>query len=125
MKGGQLDRRIAIQRVTVTQSPSGEERETWETLSIRPARYQAVSGDERFLGQQYVARGQFAFTVRWASIIADVSPLDRVIYPASVLDDSPAAEPTGNKIYDIITVQEVGRREALRIVTAVRQDERN
>lgn len=121
MRGGTLDRRIAIQRVTVTQSPSGEEQETWATLSTRPARYEFLAGDERFAADQFVARGQVAFTVRWASAIADVSPLDRIIYPASALNDSPAA-PLQNKTYDIIAVQEIGRHEALRIITAVRQD---
>jgi len=120
MRGGTLDRMVVIQRATVTQSPSGEPHETWVTLSTRPASIAPVQGDERFTGEQFVARGQFAFTVRWASVIADLTPLDRVVYPASA--NSPP-DPAGNKIYDIITVQEVGRREGLRIITAVRQDE--
>src|SRR5262245_33177480 len=120
MRGGEFDRRIEIQRVTVTQSPSGEEREEWATLSIRPARYEALPGDERFISQQYIAKGQVAFLIRWAEIVADVSPLDRIIYPASAAN----SPPPNNKIFDIITVQEVGRREGLRILAASRQDER-
>lgn len=122
MRGGTLDRRIAIQRVTTTQSPSGEEIESWATLSTRPARYEPLQGDERFAADQFVARNQVAFTTRWSATVADVSPLDRIIYPARALDNSPT-DPLKNKIYDIIAVQEVGRQEALRIITAVRQDE--
>jgi len=121
VRGGTLDRTIAIQRVTITQSPSGEERETWSTLSTRPARYEWLDGTERFGGDQFVAKGQVAFTVRWSTAIADVSPLDRIVYPASALANSPT-EPLNNKLYDIIAVQEVGRNEALRIIAAARQD---
>jgi head-tail adaptor len=124
MRGGTLDRMIAIQRVTVTQSPSGEERETWATLSTRPAKYEPLPGEERFISQQYVAKGQVAFTVRWSTAIADLSPLDRIIYPASALANSPT-EPLNNKIYEIMAVQEIGLHEALRILTAVRQDAQN
>ena len=124
MRGGTPDRMITIQRVTVTQSPSGEERETWSILSTRPARYEPLAVDERFVSQQFVAKGQVAFTVRWSTAIADVSPLDRIIYPASALANSPT-EPLNNKIYDIMAVQEIGRHEALRILTAVRQDQSN
>lgn len=122
MRSGGIDRIIALQRVTTTQSPSGEEEESWATFFTLHARYEALQGDERFQADQFVARNQVAFTIRWSHTVADVSPLDRIIYPASVLADSPTS-PLRNKIYDIIAVQEVGRHEALRLITAVRQDE--
>jgi head-tail adaptor len=122
MRGGTLDRTVAIQRATVTQSPSGEIREAWATLSTRPASVAPVTGEERFTSEQLIAKAQFSFTVRWAQVLADLTPLDRIIYPASALANSPA-DPLGNKIYDIIAVQEIGRREALRIIATVRQDE--
>src|SRR5262245_56170577 len=121
MRGGTLDRKIAIQRMTSTQSPSGEVIEAWQTLSTRPASMQSLTGDERFSNDKYVARAQVAFTVRWAQALADLSPLDRIIYPAEATANSPA-DPLTNKIYDIVVVQEVGRREALRILTVVQQD---
>jgi head-tail adaptor len=113
---------VAIQRAMVTQSPSGEEHASWVTLSTRPAALDnGITGTERLATEQVVAKAQVAFTVRWAQSIADVSPLDRIIYPASVAN-SPA-DLVGNKIYDILMVQEIGRREQLRIFAAVRQDE--
>jgi len=120
MRGGQLDRRITIQRHTITQSPSGEPIETWVTLSTRPARMMPLQGDERFVSDQLVARAQVEFTVRWSAAIADVTPLDRIVYPTQ--GNSPDTI-IGAKVYDIILVEEVGRRSGLRLLAAVRQDD--
>jgi head-tail adaptor len=114
---------VAIQRAVINQSPSGEPQPTWVTLSTRPAALDnGMTGTERLATEQVVAKAQVAFTVRWASVLADLTPLDRIIYPASVLANSPA-DPLHSKIYDIIMVQEIGRREQLRIFATVRQDE--
>ena len=124
MRAGKLDRMIVIQRKTVTQSPSGEPIETWATLSQRPASLQTIQGDERFASEQLSAVTQFLFTIRWANVVADVSPLDRIIYPASALADSPS-QPKNNTIYDIFSVDPVGRNEGLKLLTRVHQDESN
>lgn len=122
IQGGKLDRWIVIQHRTVTQSPSGEEIEGWVLLSKRPASLDMLTGAERYAGQQMVAKAQFAFIVRWSNEVADVSPLDRIIYPASVVANSPS-EPARNKIYDIFAVEPIGRNEALKLLATVRQDE--
>jgi head-tail adaptor len=122
--GGALDRMVGIQRAFNMQTPSGEPQPTWVTISIRPASLQALTGSERFAKEQIIGNEQVAFVVRWASIIADITPLDRVIYPASGLLNSPA-DPLRNTVYDIQYVEEVGRREGIRIVALVRQDERD
>jgi head-tail adaptor len=123
MRGGTLDRSVAIQRATFTQSPSGEPQSAWVTISTRPAMLDSgMTGTERLATEQVVAKAQVAFTIRWATVVADITPLDRIIYPASVLANSPA-DPLHSKIYDIIMVQEIGRREQLRIFATVRQDE--
>jgi head-tail adaptor len=122
MRGGTLDRMVAIQRAVIVQSQSGEPVPTWVTLSTRPASMQPITGSERFATEQLVANAQVAFVVRWAAVIADLTPIDRIIYPASALADSPS-NPPNNTIHDIFVVQEIGRRQALRIFTIVRQDE--
>lgn len=123
MRGGTLDKTVAIQRAVFTQSPSGEPQPAWVTLSTRPAMLDSgMTGTERLATEQVVAKAQVAFTVRWSDTIADITPLDRIIYPASALANSPA-DPMGSKVYDIIMVQEIGRREQLRIFASVRQDE--
>ena len=86
MRAGQLDVMIAIQRATVTQSPSGEPISAWSTLAERPAMLTVQTGYERLTTDQLVARAQVAFSIRWSSIVDNVSPLDRIIYPLSALD---------------------------------------
>ena len=51
--------------------------------------------------------------------MASLSPLDRIVYPAEA-DGSPP--PADGAIYEIVAVHEVGRREAIRIVTARRAE---
>jgi head-tail adaptor len=115
MRAGQLDRLIALQRKASTPSDSGEEQVTWSTVAQRWARKRPMAGDERYGGEQLEAREQTEFQVRWDSSIADLQPTDRVIEPAS-----DAASPPQRSIYDIIGVLEIGRREALRILTTRR-----
>lgn len=122
MRAGRLDIMIVIQRATVTQSPSGEPQESWTTLSQRWAMLEPITGEERFATEQLVARAQVAFTIRWSSVVDDVTPRDRIICPAAALASSPS-QPAKNTIYDIITVQPIGRNEGLKIFAAVRQDE--
>ena len=122
MRGGQLDRHIVIQHGIVTQSPSGEPITTWVNLPSRPARYEPMTGAERYQSEQLVAKQQVSFTIRWSSAVANITPLDRIIYPASELNDSPS-EPSRNTIYDIFAVEEVGRRQGLKLHAVVRQDE--
>lgn len=121
MLGGKLDNLIIIQRRTVTQSPSGEEIETWTSLSKRWASLTVLNGAERYAGAQMIAKAQFAFIVRWSNEVADVSPNDRLIWPASAAN-SPA-DITHNKIYDIFAVEPMGRNEALKLLATVRQDQ--
>src|SRR5262245_23046787 len=96
MRAGTLDRRIALQRKTVTQSPSGDPLETWATLiDNRPASVAGVAGSEQMGSDQIKARQQVEFRIRWSTNVADLSPLDRVIYPVAsslVGDDFTASD---------------------------------
>jgi SPP1 family predicted phage head-tail adaptor len=124
MQGGRLDRRIDIERKTVTQSPSGQPIETWSKIvARRAASVSPLRGDERFAADQYIARQQVEFRIRYSSTVADISPLDRIIYPPD--EDSPADSPvaTDVQIYDIMEVSEIGRREGLRILAARRVED--
>lgn len=120
MRAGRLDRRITIQRRSVTYSDSGEPQETWAALSERrPASVSPVSGEERFTGEQYVARQQTEFRIRWSEDLAALTPLDRIVYPA---DDATASPEVTGSIYDVMAVHELGRREGLRILAARQVD---
>lgn len=123
MRGGRLDRFIAIQRKTVTQSESGETIEAWANLDgRRPSAVNPVKGDERFSAPEIAAKQQTQFTVRYSASLADLSPLDRIIYPAPDFTASPPEEIQEVNIYDVLSVIEVGRRESLRILTSRRAD---
>ena len=116
MKLGKLDRRISIQRKTDTQDVHGQPIPVWTQIGRqRWAAYYPVSGDERFISDQFVGRQQTEFQVQWATDLADLSPLDRVVFPYST-------SPTDSDIYDIMAVHEIGRRVGLRILTARRSE---
>lgn len=115
MKAGTFDRLITLQRKSVTQSASGAPSETWTTLvAKRWASVKPVRGSERFSEPQIAARQQVEFRIRWSENVADLSSQDRIIYPATT------STPSGSDVYDIIEVNEIGRREGLQII-AVRQ----
>lgn len=117
MRGGTLDTRIALQRLARTFSSTGEPTETWSTLTERWCAIKPITGDERNTAAQWVAREQTQFTMRWSEEINDLSPLDRVIFPAVDVSNSPE---TVRSIYDIMAVHEIGRHITMIILAARR-----
>ncbi len=127
MQAGRLDRMITIQRSTPTNGDDGQPVESWATVGDlrRPASMRPVSGEERFDAPQYVANDQIEFRIRYATVVAELTPLDRIIYPAftaAEIADSPMPDVETRRIHDIIAVHEIGRREGLQIITARRSD---
>lgn len=114
MRAGKLDRLIDIQRGTATSSPSGAQVFTWNNLVSRwPAGLERRRDPiETAQNLQVMASDQVEFRIRYSSEVADLSPIDRIIYPAL----TPPADPAPREIYNIISVSEIGRREGLRIV---------
>ena len=108
MKAGRLDRRIRIERKAVTYSPSGAPLEAWSTLATRWAEARPLDGTERFSEPQLLAQGFTTFRIRWSSSVSDVDPLDRAIFDG--------------RVYDIMAVREIGRREGLEIDAVYRAD---
>lgn len=123
MRAGRLDRRITLQRKWSSYSESGEPQDVWVTLGTtgesRPASITTIPGVERYAIEQFVGKEQVEFRLRWSADIADVSALDRIIYPASSAADSPV--PT-RAIYNIMDTGEIGRREGLWIRAARQAD---
>jgi head-tail adaptor len=121
MKAGSLDRRVTLMRKSETQSPSGEPVVAWAILATRAASLAPVSGSERSVAPQVVAQEQVEFRVRWTNDIADLTPRDRIVYPA--LDpEEPSPEIPDTHIYDLLAVHEIGRREGLRLIAYRRTD---
>jgi SPP1 family predicted phage head-tail adaptor len=119
VRAGKLDRRVDIQRNTPTTSDSGEQIETWADVAFNiPASFAPLSGDERFSVPQNIATDQVEFRIRYSSVVASLSPLDRVIYPSR----GTASPPPEVTVYDILQATEIGRREGVRILAARRPD---
>lgn len=117
MRAGTLDRKISIERRTDTRDDHGQPIPTWTRIGLtRWSSVAPVQGSESFVSDQFVARQQTEFVVRYSSDLASLSPLDRVIYPVTTT-------PADSEIYDIVAVHEIGRRQGLRIVTARRSEQ--
>jgi SPP1 family predicted phage head-tail adaptor len=117
MRAGTLDIRIALQRKSATYSSSGEPVEGWSTLAERWADAKPVQGAERNAAQQWVAREQTQFTLRWSSEVNDFSPVDRVVFPAEDVAVSPLPS---RSVYDVMAVHQPDRNETIVIMAARR-----
>lgn len=119
MRAGNLSRRISIQRRTDTQDSAGQPIPTWAQIgSVRWADRKPAGGNEKFGAEQFLAREQVVWEIRYASDLADLNPKDRIVYPVPALSDTPA----DSDIYEILAVTEIGRFQGLRILTARRSE---
>ncbi len=107
MAAGKLDRRIRIERATAVDDGYQTRPGAWAELATVWAQFIPMSGKEarEQLGRE--ATMPASFRIRWSSRTADVSPADRVRYPAG----------EAGRIYEIKAVNEIGRREGLELVT--------
>lgn len=120
MRAGTLDRLIDIQQKTTTMSDTGVPVETWETfVSRRAASYRPLRGDERYSGPGISATEQVEFKIRFTGNVCDLTPLHRIVYPAPTEPGDPVPS---SRIYNIVAVNELGRREALQIIAERRPD---
>jgi head-tail adaptor len=117
MRAGTLDTRVALQRKSTSFSASGEPVEGWSTLAERWSDIKPVTGAERNAAQQWVAREQTQFTLRWSSEVDDFSPLDRIICPA---DDAATSPTPSRSVYDVMAVYQPDRHETVIVMAARR-----
>lgn len=116
-----LDKRITIQRKGTATDEFGEELDVWTSIAHnRPAGRRPLGGSERFQADQFVAREQVQWRIRFSSVVQNITPRDRIVYP--VPDDPDENEPAISSIYDILAVNEIGRRDTLQIITARRME---
>jgi len=107
LRAGLLDRKILLERRFEEVDSSGQAHLVWFPIAMVWARVEPLGGRENFGAQQFVATGDLRFTIRWRS---DVTPLHRVTYESVP--------------YDVVSVAEEGRREALLIVARGRAEQR-
>ena len=106
MKAGRLDRRIALQRKTATQNDYGEEVVTWSTLATVWAEMLPGAGRESFTAQQFAGFINATFRVRWSTVSAGLTDIDRISFDG--------------RVFNITEVREIGRREGLELVAYTR-----
>lgn len=107
LSAGDLDRRIRIEVGTETAHPngSGEQVTTWATLARVWASVQPLQGRERFTAQQVAAEIDTRIRIRYRS---DVQP-ERT----RVVDEN-------DRVFDVKSVLELGRRDGLEILATAR-----
>lgn len=99
MRAGNLDRRITIQRKSVTQSDSGDEVVTWVDGATVWAEKINVRGQERFAAQQIVGHSVLTFKIRWSETVKELTSEHRILFDG--------------RYYDITDVREPKRREEI------------
>lgn len=105
--GGQ-DRRITIQRATVSYNAFNEPIESWATLASVYVNRKDVSASESYRAQEVGAQITTRFKVRYSSDISDVNPADRLTFQGTV--------------YNITAVRETQRNRWLEIDAVARPD---
>jgi len=107
MRFGKMDRRISVERATLTTNAYGERVETWAALATvwADVTYR-VGGSESIQSEQIFSEQRVNFTIRYSNTLSNLKTSDRVTY--------------NSEIYQIEGVQEIGRNEGIRLITTLR-----
>jgi SPP1 family predicted phage head-tail adaptor len=108
IEAGKLDRRIKVQRATVSRNEMGEEVAAWADVAEIWAGVTPVSDGEKFRAAQVGAEITSRFIVRHSSLTASISAEDRILYQG--------------RVYDIQGSKEIGRREGYEITAGAQAD---
>lgn len=109
LAAGKLDRRVTIQRATITRDDYNNEVETWADLCTVWAGYAPVSDGEKFRAGERASEIGARFTIRYSSQVADLTPKDQLVFEG--------------RTYAITRVKELERRVGLEITVVGRDDE--
>lgn len=101
MKAGRLDQRIKIQRNSSTQNEYGEEIAGWSDLANIWAEVRPASGNESFTENQFLAKADTTFRIRWSNVTKTITALDRILFDG--------------RYFDITAIREIGRAEGLEL----------
>lgn len=108
MKAGPLDRRITLQRATTTTNSLNEPVKTWADIATVWAAKLEVRDSERQRAAETAAVIDTRFQIRWSSTVSDVDAADRVVF--------------GGRVFNIVGVKEIGRREGLELSCQARSE---
>ena len=109
MRSGRLDRRVVIQRLTVTTNEVGEQVDTWSELATVWSERSPRGVVQKFNANQVYAEVDTVFRTRWYPWATTLDPMEhRLVYRS--------------RVYDIHGTEEIGRREGVMILTKARSD---
>ena len=106
MQAGKLDRRITLQRATLTTDAYNAIVETFAPLSTVWAQAVPVSDGEKMRAGEVYSNLSMRFTIRWSTVVATLDTKDRVLFDG--------------RLFDILGIKEIGRHEGLEITAATR-----
>lgn len=108
MLAGKLDRRITLTRYGITYNSDNEPQEAWTTLATVSASWRRATARETLAGAEVSAAASDIFETHYVPTLAGLNPKDQLVYQGNV--------------YNITAVDEIGRREGLRIAASRRAD---
>lgn len=108
MRAGKLNRRVTIQRKSITQSDSGEEIITWEDVATVWAGLKFERGSERFAIKQIVGQSVVTFQVRWSRTVSELTSEHQILFDG--------------REFDVQDVREIDRRVGIEIDALVRSE---
>lgn len=94
IRSGRLDKRITIQRKTLTDNDYGEPVETWADLITLWAIYLPARGTERFAAAQQIAEIDTVFRIRYRQ---GITVMDRIVYNERTYDIKAVVDMCGRK----------------------------
>lgn len=98
MQAGSLNRRVTLERATITRDAFNAEVETWGTLATVAASYEPIRDGERFRAGETAAGLSARFVIRWSSTVADLSPRDRLRFEGVPFEILAVKETGGRKV---------------------------
>lgn len=108
LPAGDLDRRIVIQRATITYDGLNNPQQSWATLATVWASKLDLYDSERLAAKEVGADMTTRFQIRYSTTVSGVNPKDRLTY--------------AGKTYSIVNVKEIGREQGLEITANARID---
>jgi SPP1 family predicted phage head-tail adaptor len=102
MDAGKFDRRVLIESKTETQSALGDLEVTWSTVATVWARKLSSKGREFYAGAQTLGAQEVGIQIRHTPTVADLNQIARFTLEG--------------KVYNIKSIDEVGRREYQTII---------
>lgn len=109
LDAGSLDRRVCVERANWAANELNEQIATWEPIatlwcSVKHLDSSVRSVAERVSAGEWSASCMALFTVRWSTLTATISPMDRMVYEGRVYDIQSAGEAPGMRRTAILIV---------------------